>query len=137
MPRIPGSPRFYALAFLLVFLVAATGCRRTTAVHDVMNAPITSAHHLKADAVKKAILMAGNKRGWIMKPMAQGHILATLNVRTHQAVVDITYTDTSYSIHYKDSSNLYYDAGKKKIHRNYNGWIKNLDQQIQIELNSL
>lgn len=106
-------------------------------MHDVMNAPIASQHHLKADAVKKAILVAGNKRGWIMKPVAKGLIMATLNVRTHQAVVDITYTDKSYSIQYKDSSNLDYDAGKKKIHRNYNGWIKNLDQQIQIELNSL
>ena len=41
----------------------------------------------------------------------------------------------NYSINYKDSTNLDYDG--TNIHRNYNGWIANLDRAIKTQLATL
>ena len=59
----------------------------------------------------------------------------TLNLRSHTAIVDITYDTRTYSIKYKDSTNLGYDG--RNIHSNYNGWIENLDKGIQTQLVNL
>ena len=53
-------------------------------------------------------------------------------MRSHVAVVDVTYTTKAYSIRYKDSTNLGYDG--EGIHPNYNGWIDRLDAAIRAEL---
>jgi uncharacterized lipoprotein YajG len=132
-------PRFLVAVTLVVTLFVMTGCIRNAAVYNVTNAPLaTNANQrLDTDAVRDAILRAGNKLGWIMQAKADGHILGTLNLRAHQAVVDITHTASTFNIAYKDSANLRYDAAKNQIHKNYNGWIKNLEHEIQIELNAL
>ena len=44
-------------------------------------------------------------------------------------------TPKDYSITYKESTNLDYMNGQ--IHRNYNGWIENLDRDIRANLLSL
>ncbi|MDR0762662.1 MAG: hypothetical protein LBF13_06405 [Campylobacteraceae bacterium] len=85
--------------------------------------------------VEKAILQAGNQRGWVMKKIKDGVISATLYVRNHMALVEINYSATSYNITYKNSQNLNYDG--TNIHKNYNSWIRNLDNSIQINLNGL
>jgi hypothetical protein len=51
------------------------------------------------------------------------------------AVVDINYTVKSYNISYKDSTELNYDG--TNIHKNYNGWIQNLDKGIRAQLSNL
>lgn len=63
------------------------------------------------------------------------NMVGTLNLRSHMAQVDIRYTTTSYSITYRDSKDLNYDGSN--IHRNYNNWIRNLDQAIKQQLASL
>jgi hypothetical protein len=63
-----------------------------------------------------------------------GHIIGTLLIRSHTAIVDIYYTTTSFSIVYKDSTNLKYDANNKTIHHNYNNWIHNLERAIMVKL---
>ena len=68
-------------------------------------------------------------------PDRPGHVLGRLALRTHVAVVDIDYTDRTYSIRYKDSTNLDYNG--TTIHRNYNGWIENLDKAIKAQLTAL
>ena len=47
----------------------------------------------------------------------------------------MTYSVKSYSIRYKDSTELGYDGGS--IHQNYNGWVQNLDKGIRAQLNTL
>jgi hypothetical protein len=61
----------------------------------------------------------------------------TLRLRTHVAVVGVDYDPSKYSIRYKDSTNLRYDAETGVIHKNYNSWIQNLDAAIQRELANL
>jgi len=47
--------------------------------------------------------------------------------------VQIPYSETSYSIQYKSSTNLQ-ESGGRTIHRNYNGWIQNLNRGINAQL---
>jgi hypothetical protein len=95
--------------------------------------PAAVGQNLTMDQVAKGIVAAGAKHGWAMKTERPGHIVGTLLIRSHMAVVDIPYTASSYSIIYKDSSNLNYDAGSKKIHANYSSWVRNLHVSIQRE----
>lgn len=102
-------------------------------IYNVSGAPIeTFGKPATMADVERAIIRAGLQRGWIMRPVKPGHILGTLNVRQHSAVVDITYDTKSYNIAYKDSSNLDYNDGR--IHRNYNGWIQNLEKDIRAQM---
>lgn len=70
-----------------------------------------------------------------MTEKAPGHIVGTLRLRSHQAVVDILYYTEIYSITYLDSLNLKYDG--KSIHKNYNSWIQNLSNGIHAQISSI
>jgi hypothetical protein len=121
------------LVSALVLLVSACA---TQPVYNVANAPVAASKpNPSLDEVGKAIQRAGVALGWQMKESKPGHMLATLYLRTHVAVVDINYSVKSYSIQYKDSTDLKYDG--ETIHRNYNGWIQNLDKGIRAQLSTL
>lgn len=131
------SPKFFkviipaALAFLLI---ACAG----QPIHNVDNAPINSSNtNYDLSDVTKAIQRAGVGLGWQMKEETPGHIVGKLYLRSHVAVVDITYTLDDYSINYKDSQNLKYNPSNNTIHRNYNGWIQNLTRAIDSQITSL
>ncbi len=119
---------------LLVGLFA--GCR-TAPVYNVHNAAIVPAagKTVSAEQVKKAIIRAGGGLGWVMKDAGDNQLEGTLHLRTHVAKVGITYSPTSYSIQYESSENLNYDG--TNIHSNYNGWIQNLQRQIQTQIGML
>ena len=120
---------------ILAFLLVATGCRTPTPVYNVDSTRIQSSSikpNPTLDDVGKAIQLAGTQLDWLMEPIKPGHIVGTLQVRTHVAVVDIHYNTTAYSIHYKSSSNLDYDG--ESIHPNYNGWVKRLNSAIHAEM---
>ena len=100
----------------------------------VNDAPVvvSGAKQVSLDDVRVAISRAGTRLGWQMVAVENGVINARLNLRAHAAVVDVRYSVKSYSIVYKDSTNLDYRGGH--IHKNYNGWIQNLDREIRNEL---
>ena len=126
-------------AMILILALGFTGCR-TSNILNVPNqtvvAPATK-KTLTQDDVFKAIARAGGGLGWMIQKQRDGVVLATLNVRDHQAVVVINYSASGYSITYKSSINLKYDEEKQTIHSNYNGWIKNLDNAIKLQINLL
>ncbi len=115
----------------MVLLLLFTGCR-SGAVYNVMEHPVESKH--TQDEVFNGIRKAGMSLGWNIKKVAEGEAVGKLALRTHLAVVSIKYNDKSYSIEYKDSTNLNYDAAKGTIHSNYNGWIQNLKNAIDAQL---
>lgn len=119
-----------------IMFLAAMGCRGGGQIYNVQNAPITTAtgKGVTLDQVTKAIIEAGTERKWTMAVVKPGLIVGTLNVRSHQAVVDIAYNTKSYSITYKDSTNLKYNAEQKTIHENYRSWIQYLDNAIKTRL---
>jgi hypothetical protein len=121
------------LAVICLVLIAVTGCRGGGEIYNVKDAPINTASGStpSLEDVQKAIVTAGTGLNWSMAVVKPGHIVGTLNVRSHTAVVDIMYNSKTYSITYKDSTNLKYDAEKKTIHENYRSWIQNLDNNIR------
>jgi len=128
-----------ALKVLLVAFAAAAlaGCTTVQPIHNVKGSPVETPGGKPASIaeVEKAILRAGAALGWKMQPVRPGLIAATLNLRTHTAVVDVAYNPRTYDITYKDSVDLNYDG--TNIHRNFNGWVQNLDKGIRAQLLNL
>jgi hypothetical protein len=121
-----------AIGVLAILLVACT----TQPVRNVDNAPINvSGSSYDLSDVTRAIKTAGTVLGWQMQEKTPGHVVGSLYLRTHVAVVDVTYTLDEFSINYKDSTNLNYDGSL--IHKNYNGWIDNLTNAINAQLSAL
>lgn len=124
--------RKWAVILASVFAILLVSCR-VAPVYNVSDAQIVSDKaSMSLDDVSKAIMRAGGGLGWQMKPVTPGHMVGTLYLRTHVAVVDIAYTTKSYSITYKDSKDLQYDG--TSIHSNYNGWVQNLKKAIDVQL---
>jgi hypothetical protein len=115
-------------------LLLLVGCR-IAPVYNVSSASIVASKPVTLQDVQKAITRAGVGLGWQMTPREPGKMEGVLMLRTHRAVVDITYDTATYSIKYKDSSNLQYDGSS--IHSNYNGWVQNLDKAIRAQLTAI
>ncbi|OAN11019.1 hypothetical protein A3K86_18765 [Photobacterium jeanii] len=118
---------------IAAMITGVVGCSRVHPVLNVENAPVS--YNLQSQQVRSAILESGTARGWIMNETKPGTIRGEINVRTHKAVIDVEYNNKAYSIHYVSSENLKYEDGN--IHRNYNKWITNLDQDIKKKLATL
>lgn len=110
------------------------GCR-VAPVYEVQQAPVTSPRAASVADVERVIRTAGAGLGWQMTPRGPGSLEGTLILRDHRAVVDIKFDSKTYSIKYKDSSNLGYDGST--IHPNYNGWVQNLERAIRAQLSTL
>lgn len=118
--------KIFAIAFMML---AVASCRMAT-VQNVENASLNAPDSATMAQVEAAIKRAGASLGWHMKEIKPGHMEARLPVRSHVAVTDIFYNTKDFSITYKDSTNLRYDAKDNTIHSNYNGWIQNLQNAI-------
>ena len=115
-------------------LLLAVGCASTRPIVNVTDVPVvvSRGNQLSATQVRDAIMRAGGSLGWQMTATDPGLIAGRLNLRKHAAMIDVRYNAKTYSILYKDSSNLDYQNGQ--IHKNYHGWIENLDRSIRNEL---
>jgi hypothetical protein len=120
---------FIASALAVSALVAGCG---TQPIYNVEQTATTVGKPLTQDQVKVAIIRAGAALGWQMKEQGPGMLEGTLTLRAHTAVISIPYSATSYSIKYRSSVNLEESGGK--IHKNYNGWIQNLQKGINTQL---
>jgi hypothetical protein len=126
------SRKWSIALFFCLSVLSATACR-TTKLVDIPPAQVTTpGGHATADDVRKAIMRAGLNLGWTFAPGEDGHLIGTLKVRRHVLEVDIKYSESSYTVTYKDSKNLLYDG--KNIHKKYYNWIQNLQEQINTEL---
>ena len=92
-----------------VLLLVLTGCGKQPILND-------KKLQLLINGFYKAIKTAGISKGWMVTKTSEGVAKAVLNIRTHQAIVRINYTDKDYSINYVSSINLKSDG--KVIHSN-------------------
>lgn len=117
--------------------LAVAACATTQPIYNVQDATVTttSGKHLSAAQVRSAIITAGTSLGWRVVDAGPGRLEGTIHLRTHTAVATIPYSASKYSIVYKSSENL--DESGGQIHRNYNGWVQNLDRAIRTELSRL
>lgn len=130
----------------IAVLASATlivGCGRATVpVVNYNDVPLStsSSKGIPLNQVKKAIVAAAAVKGWTIEDKGLGKMTATLTVRQkHTVVVLITYTTTSFSINYVDSTDMKYGMkhGEPSIHPYYNDWVKELEQTIQVEISAL
>ena len=114
-------------------LMLAAGCTSRPVV-NVMAEPIvvTPGKTATSDNVREAITRAGAGLGWTMRPGAPGVVNGTIPLRGNTAAVDVEHNTKSYNIVYRSSTGL--DAGNGQIHKNYNGWVENLNNAIRREL---
>jgi hypothetical protein len=127
-----------ALKVLFVaFAAAALAACTIQPIHNVKGAPVETPGGKPPTLaeVEKAVVRAGTALGWKMQPVRPGVMVGTLNLRRHSAIVDVTFDTRTFNITYKDSVELDYDG--TNIHRNYNGWIQNLDKGIRAQLLNL
>lgn len=120
------------LASIMSFLFLA-GCAKTIPVKDFSNQNFVQygEHQITTESAELAIVRAAVSLGWTTEKVKPGEIKATLNIRSHQLVVQILFDETTYSINYLDSTNLKYDG--EKIHRQYANWVTNLIKNINAQ----
>lgn len=122
---------------LLAALFIADAAARTEAIANFQNLPIKR-QMSTLEARDRIISGAGRHlvRPWTMIDAGDGKLIGRLNVRKHQVVVEVTYSESQYSILYKDSTRLDYDARDRSINAMYNVWVRELQDALDQELNA-
>lgn len=114
-------------------LLTTAGCTNKPVLNPQHDLPANP--QVNEEKMKQTIVAALNKREWVVQRLSPQLVQAEINVRNKfHAEIDIRYTATSYAITYRDSRDLGYKDGK--IHRNYNRWVNNLDNDIKAGLRS-
>jgi hypothetical protein len=128
--------RILAIAVAAAAFVFA-GCAGTVPIQNVEKSPIVLPPGKTANMqqITTAIMRAGTRLGWQMQPGSTGKLSGRLDLRSHTALVDVEHDTKTYSIKYRDSTNL--NAKDGNIHKNYNSWVQNLDKAIRAELTAL
>jgi len=129
--------RIIRMAVAIALVSTLTGFGSGTPIYNVVAAPIAPNPAATLDNIGKAVTRAGLQLGWKISSQEPGKAEGVLVLRTHTAVVDITYDTKAFNITYKSSINLDYKPENKTIHSNYNGWIKNLEKAITVQTSVL
>ena len=116
-------------------LALVVGCAPLAPLRNIENQPVSTNRAASLDEIGNAIVRAGVSLNMQMQKVRPGLINATNAVRGLSATMEIKYDTKQYSISYKDSQGLKYDG--TQIHRNYNGWVQNLDNRIRAQLTTL
>ncbi|KRA50623.1 hypothetical protein [Pseudoxanthomonas sp. Root630] len=130
--------RFVSLLLAAVFAFAAAP--GFAGKHDPMDIPVyervesTNGIPPSAARIKAAILHAGKTRGWTMVESEPGRVTLRYAPRTHEVVVAVRYDNNGFKIEYVSSVEMNYrvKGNTPEIHGNYNRWIRNLAQDIQM-----
>ncbi|PPJ42738.1 MULTISPECIES: hypothetical protein [unclassified Pseudoxanthomonas] len=130
--------RYVSLLLAAVFAFAAAP--GFAGKHDPMDIPVyervesTNGIPPSAARIKAAILHAGKTRGWTMVESEPGRVTLRYAPRTHEVVVAVRYDDNGFKIEYVSSVEMNYrvKGNTPEIHGNYNRWIRNLSQDIQM-----
>ena len=127
--------RILPFTFLILFAGHAHAAKSIENLIDIQIPVYVDGTYPSLDVVRAAIISGCSKRGWTPVLDGENKIVASILVRSkHYAEIEIPYSDREYSILYKASKNLNYNAEKRKIHRNYNKWVVMLSSSIQREL---
>jgi len=112
------------LASVLLLPQAAMAAK----LKPVVDQPIPQ--ELSLEEAKQGIIEGGLKRNWIIEEQSETLMKADIHVRKHYVAVNIKLHDGKYDIEYLDSDNMKYKPDGT-IHRKYNGWVANLNGDIQ------
>ena len=125
-----------ALAFIAAVLGLDNASARTIEpVANFENLPVRAS--MNAEQVRETIVAVGaaiRVRPWAIIDGGAGKLVGRLNVRKHEAVVEISYSASQYSITYLNSSELSYRDGS--INAMYNVWVRELQGALDRALSS-
>ena len=125
-----------ALLYWFAVILIAACASGSVPVHNFSGVPIAAKAPPTLESVGKAILAAGATAGWQMTQLKPGHIIASYKIRRHLAVVDVTYSTTTYDIMFKSGdAGLGYDG--YAIHENYNKWVEDLERLVRAHVSAL
>jgi len=132
----------HRLVALVICLVAAPvhGAQLSEPIANFEGMPIKTLGAAPSPAqVREAIIQAGQgPREWTFVDAGPGRLIATLSVRDkHTAEVNIAYTPESYSVTYRRSRNLRYNADGPTIHPSYNKWVEELVNNINHQISGV
>jgi hypothetical protein len=116
--------RILLLACVFTFFAAVAMAASPEAITSTVPAGTSIA------TLEDALIKGSAKTGWRTAKTAAGVMESTLQIRQHTVIVTITYSAASYTITYKDSTNMKYNADKNSIHNNYNKWVRNMDKNV-------
>ena len=144
---------FTSAIFFLLFLIfgTASAAQRSKTIENIAPRPHYAPPGTSPEQLVAAIRAAAEDEGWRVIAAAPGVMEAKLFIRSHQAVVTIRYDESNFSISYRDSTNLNYNAKDlvnrnsrwnksqvvtkgPRIHPNYNVWVAALADRISIRL---
>ena len=115
---------------LLICAFLVVGC--TTQPIKTINSQVPAG--LTKEQVSESIKKAGGIRQWIITDSSENQLTGKLLYKGDLVIVDIPYNETTYSILYKSTSGLNYNATDRTVHRAYNKWTAILNEQIQKQL---
>ena len=133
-------------------VLSLIGCSQMVPIDNV-NRSGTVDRTLTMDQISAAIEDGAQNAGWVTKEQGDGQIVASYQIRTHNVVVMINYSEDTYGIDYKSSKGMKvqctdkdYQSSKniiitgrqscpgsedpKYIHGNYQEWITRLKASI-------
>jgi hypothetical protein len=119
--------RLVVMGLVTVFLLS--GCKSVQPVYNVVDHPLPDVvSKLSQEKAENIFIAVASKRGWIFRKAESGGLEGSLNIRAHSAKVTASVDPKSFSIKYLSSSNLH--ATENQIDKNYNRWIRYLEQDV-------
>lgn len=98
--------------------------------------PVALASPPDQKVLESSIEVSLAHRHWQIKEHQPGKYVAEYAEKGHSATIAVLYDGQSARIDYVDSQGLLYAQGAdgEVIHRNYNTWVKNLANDIKVNL---
>lgn len=120
-------------AVLALALHSGAAHARAEALADAPQVVFSGGYVPNAAQVRDRIIQAGQSLGWAVTREAPGVVELQYDKQgKHMAHIAVRYDHAGYKIDYVTSYNLNYAEvdGNRRIHPNYNRWIRNLMQRI-------
>lgn len=124
-----------AMVALAIALAAGSAVARDAELQDVPPVTWGDATDRSLPQLRDRIVKAGQSLGWRVVKDEPGQLELHYDKRgRHQVNVAVRYDGQSYKIDYLNSVNLNFSEadGVRRIHPNYNRWIRNLIKQIGV-----
>ena len=112
--------RYSSALFVLLATLFSGGCAPFMVPVDAVDSSHFVDASLSKDQVKAAIIEGAENAGWRAKDLGDDKLLASFSFKSHAIHVEIDYTDTYYSTHYKSSywMKMFCTEQDKKAHQN-------------------
>jgi hypothetical protein len=125
-----------AASLLTTLLLAAPAARADDPIKDIVDHEVPALRdgtRIALPDVQAAILAACERRRFEASVLSPGVITARWVHGSHSFDVTIPFTDSTYSIRYKDSQRMDYNPAKHRIDDSYNEFVAALSEHIEAD----